>query len=388
MKRKLMALLVSFTLLVITAVPALAVMEAGDQYAFISDEEVIDDDLFIAAEEVIIEGIVNGDVFVAGAKVRVTGTINGDLYAAAGILDVSGVVGQDIIAVADTITLDRARVDDGMITAGNVIFIDEDSTLAGGLIYAASSMNMNGSIGRGILGASGTTSMDGSVEKNMVIATEEFNVSSNAQINGDLKFVAEEGTTVDDSRVGGSIEQIERSHREEVMSSESSQSLFASFTHQLMSYLSALMVGALILAFIPKFYRRVGKEVVEHPLMGLVYGLVFVLVTPFVAMMIMLTIVGLPLSLLILVKYFVIMYLGKIFAAAILSAALLKWTKWKWLKKGNEYFVFAMMLLLFFFLKNLPAVGSALNMLILLVAWGGMSVAGVEMTKALKKAKW
>lgn len=386
MKKRLLALLTGLCLFVLMTVPALAVFESGDKYAFIPDDEVVDDDLFIIAEEVVIEGIVNGDVFAAGGKITITGTINGDLYAAGGLIDISGIITQDVIVVGDTITLDGAQIGDGMITAGQLLSIDSSTTLGGGLIYAASNMDMNGTVTRGVIGASAVTSLKGKVGKNVLLATEEFTMLPGAQIQGDLKYWAEAGTKVDESLVLGSIEYVEKNQK--VIAERSSFDRFAAqVSGQIWSYFAALVIGGIFISFLPKFYHRTGKEAMEHPAMALVYGFAVLFGMPFAAFLLMITVIGLPLSFITLAKYFIILYCGKIFVAAIFTAALTKWTKWEWLSKGNEFFVFALMLMIFFVLKNLPYVGGVIQGISLLLAWGAMAMTTSETIKVLKKAK-
>jgi cytoskeletal protein CcmA (bactofilin family) len=386
MKRKLLALLAGLSIFSIMAVPAFALVEKGDQYAFIADDEVIDDDLFIVAEEVVIEGVVNGDVFAAGAKVTITGTINGDLYAAGAMIDISGTVTQDVIVAGDTITLDGANVGDGMISAGSHLSLDSKSIIGGGLLYAASNMDMNASVGRGLVGASALTSVNGSVAKNATIATAELSILPGAQINGDLKYWAEEAEELDESLVGGSIEYVEKGHVE-VQEISAFEQFLAKVSGQVFSYLAALLAGVIFIAVFPKYYHRTGKEVMENPVMSLVYGLVLLFGMPFAAMLLIMTIIGAPLGLIVLAKYFIVLYLGKIFVAAIFTAALLKWTKWSWLKKGNVYLVFASMLLLYFVLIHIPFVGHLVQGISLLLAWGSMALATNATIKLLKKAK-
>jgi len=387
MKRRLLAALAGLTLFSLMAIPAFAMMEAGEEYAFVSDDEVIDDDLFIAAEEVVIDGIVNGDVFAAGAKVTVNGVINGDLYAAAGIVDISGIVTQDVIAIGDTLTFDGATIGDGIITAGSLLSLDGDTTVGGGLIYAGSSMDMDASVARNVIGASATTSIGGDVAKDVLIASEELSLQENASIGGDMKAYSGEEALVDESQVQGTLELIQDSEEAPQQETESLESYIGGITSQIIGFLGALLIGCLMIAFLPKVYARAGKETMEQPVMALVYGLVFLVAVPFASLLLMVSVIGLPLALIALTKYFIVLYIGKIFVASIYAAALTKWTKSKWLKNANAYLVFGLMLLLYFVLKSLPYVGGAVQVISLLLAWGAMMMTANETMKVLKKAK-
>ncbi|MFT7184389.1 MAG: hypothetical protein ACI9QC_000731 [Oceanicoccus sp.] len=384
--KRLIALLSGISLFLLLTLPALAAFESGEKYAFISDDEVIDDDLFIAAEEVVIDGIVNGDVFAAGAKVTVNGVINGDLYVAGAMVDISGTVTDDVIAIGSSITLDGAQIGDSLITAGEVLSLDSDTTLGGGLIYAGASMDMDAAVERGVLGASAVTRVSGSVGKNVIIAAAELSLHPDTQINGDLKYWADEALELDDGIVVGNIEFVE-TYQSEVEEEGAKFELMGQIGNEIWSYLAALLVGCVFIAFLPKYYHRVGKEAVSNPLMSVVYGLLVLFGMPFAGMLLIFTIIGLPLGLMVLAKYFIVLYLGKIFVAAVFTAALIKWGNWKTLKKSNEYLVFAGILLAYIVLRNIPYVGGIIEIIALLIAWGAMAMTTSETIKLLKKAK-
>jgi hypothetical protein len=387
MKRRILAALAGLSLFTLMAMPAYALMEGGGQYAFIADDEVVEDDLFIAAEEVVIDGVINGDVFAAATKVTVNGVINGDLYAAAGVVDVSGTVAQDIIALGSTVSLDGATVGDGVITAGEMVSMDARTTIGGGVIYAASDMNMNADVERGLIGASANSSIGGSVEKDVLLATGD--VSLTGTVNGNMKAYVDSEVELDEQNVGGVLEVVEGERKpEQTAENREATKTFAEITGQLVSYLSALLVGSLLITFLPKLYARVGKETLEQPVMAFVWGLVFLVGVPFACLLLLVTVIGAPLSLIALAKYFTLLYMGKIFAASVYTAWLIKSTDATWIKKGNEYVVFAVMLLLFFVLKNLPLVGQALQVISLIIGWGAFTLAANEMFKVLKKAKF
>ena len=55
----------------------------------ISSDEVINDDLYIAADQIEMAGTIKGDLFVSGRTIKVTGTIEGNTYLFGGQIDYS-----------------------------------------------------------------------------------------------------------------------------------------------------------------------------------------------------------------------------------------------------------------------------------------------------------
>ena len=103
--RKLLVIAGIVLLATFLAVPAALAFESleGD-VVIIEADEVIEDDLYVGANEFTLEGTVKGDLIVGGNIVTINGTVEGDLWAA----------GQTII-VNGTVVLD-----DGVIVEGAV----------------------------------------------------------------------------------------------------------------------------------------------------------------------------------------------------------------------------------------------------------------------------
>jgi cytoskeletal protein CcmA (bactofilin family) len=62
----------------------------------IGAQEVINDDLYLSAETVTIDGTVKGDAVVAATQITLNGTVEGDLIAVGRIITVNGTVNDDV----------------------------------------------------------------------------------------------------------------------------------------------------------------------------------------------------------------------------------------------------------------------------------------------------
>ncbi|MGE5073790.1 MAG: hypothetical protein ACM3MF_10205, partial [Anaerolineae bacterium] len=82
--QKLLSGLLLLMLLSLTiATPAYAFDGRGGDKVVIPAGQVINDDLYAGANEVVLDGTVNGDAVAFGKLVTVNGTVNGDLITAA-----------------------------------------------------------------------------------------------------------------------------------------------------------------------------------------------------------------------------------------------------------------------------------------------------------------
>ncbi|NOH03260.1 MAG: hypothetical protein HND47_15515 [Chloroflexi bacterium] len=95
--RKYLAVFSIFALLALTiATPALAFEGREGDVVVIEADEVIDDDLYVSANEFTLEGTVKGDLFVAGNVITINGTVEGDLFAGGNSVIINGTVMDDV----------------------------------------------------------------------------------------------------------------------------------------------------------------------------------------------------------------------------------------------------------------------------------------------------
>ena len=101
--RKFLAVVVLAALLALTfSTPAAAFDGRGGDRVIIKSGEVVNDDLYVGAQELILDGTVNGDVIVFAQIVTINGRVDGDLMAAAQTVAVNGeVTGSIRVAEAD-----------------------------------------------------------------------------------------------------------------------------------------------------------------------------------------------------------------------------------------------------------------------------------------------
>ncbi len=94
----------ALVLLLASVQAAKAVEMSNDGY--IGPDEVVNDDLFISAENVTIEGTINGNLFISGSNANVKGVINGDLIVNCASSEVSADVNGNLLIVGQHILLD------------------------------------------------------------------------------------------------------------------------------------------------------------------------------------------------------------------------------------------------------------------------------------------
>ena len=213
-RRSRAALALAVVILLLGTGTALAAEIAGGETYILPRGQVISDDLYVTAREVIIEGTVEGDLVVAGGYIEVSGVVMGDLLAAGAGVVVSGAV-QDDARLAGSGVLITGNIGDDLFAAGggwpgsqfmpmpvagrsvaqgvqvaNSATIGGDSYLAGGVGTVA------GSIGGDLGAAMGALTFSGRVMGNADLASDQLTINEAARVNGTLTVTSDEPTEV------------------------------------------------------------------------------------------------------------------------------------------------------------------------------------------------
>jgi len=163
--RKLMAVITLLAMMLLTLSTTVYAFEGqeGDK-VLIGEDEVIEDDLYVGAEEFVLDGTVKGDLIVGGATITINGTVEGDLWAVGQIVIINGVVSDDArIAGAGLQLGDDAKVGGDLIAAGASLETKTASAVGGDLVVGAGQALLAGDIGRNVLAGAGALEFQGDV---------------------------------------------------------------------------------------------------------------------------------------------------------------------------------------------------------------------------------
>lgn len=166
-KHKLLAALVTVILGLSLATPAYAFDGRSGETVTIAQGEVVNDDLYIGATEVILDGTVNGDVISGSKMITVNGKIDGNLIAAAQQVVVNGTITGDVMAAGSVLYFGKsAQIGGDVVGAGYSVELATGTIVGRDAVLGAYQVLMAGSIGRNLLAGSGGLEIDGSVGGN------------------------------------------------------------------------------------------------------------------------------------------------------------------------------------------------------------------------------
>ena len=296
---------------------ALAVGLAGSAWAadfrsgdivVIETGEVIDDDLFVTAGRVEMNGTVKGDLVASGAEVIVNGTVEGSLAITGQLLTVNGDVAGSVYGGGFALTVGpEAQIGRNLYFGGFSLTTEPGSTVGRDLYAGGYQALLDGEVARSAAIASGALELNGKVGGDVRVEVAEPNpsfaqsapffagtmpggvrmvtpglrVGDEAEIGGDLSYTS----SVEQPPQGGAIEGdvIYATPAPEVMPAQPVRPRLAfrlgqGFSRRLGEFVALLIVGGLLVRFWPEAVRRVTAKVQERPLPSAGWGCLVMLI--------------------------------------------------------------------------------------------------------------
>ena len=380
------------TVALLTSLPALAAtMRAGHT---LLESLPIENDVYLAGGKVVVEGEIGGDAVVAGGRLLLNAPVAKDLLMAGGSLLINGPVGGDIRVAGGDITISQSVAED-LIVAGGSVTISRGATIGGDLLVAGGKVIIEGQVkgnadivggeivfngvieGNARLRAIEILSINGRVAGHTVFAAPQVTLDSAAGFGADIDYWQEVGP-IDFSEVeiaGTAIFNPElRIGGEELARHFPDGDGMALFGIWLIfSILSGALFILVLVLLAPNFFSKAAEPLQESFWKNAGIGFLYFVATPVVALLLMLSVIGLPLGLFVLFGYF----FSIIFAVALTAIVFAKWLQQRKTAEWGRAGFFFTSLGLFVALKVLsmvPLLGWLLVAILVCGAFGALMV--------------
>lgn len=260
--------------------------------------EAVDGDLYAMGGEVRIDGAVAGAIAVAAGDAAIAGDIESDAMLAAGRIDLSGGVGDDLRAAGGYLAITGFITDQATIAAGTVT-IGPESAIGGRTWIAAGDVEIAGQIGENLRLAAGQAVISGRVAGNVEVAAREIRIESGAVIGGDLIWRSgQEPFIAEDAQIFGEVRRAGVGQTPDFSGAASPRiagGWALGFT---------LVVAALILLwFAPDLITRSAAAFSAAPVRTLLLGAASFVLTPVLAFILLVTVLGWILGLVVMTGY-------------------------------------------------------------------------------------
>lgn len=319
--------------------------------------------LFVSGNNIVINVDVDGDVFAAGQSITINGAINGDVIAAANAVRINGNVLGDVRAIANTIDV-NGQVEGNLTGAGNAIGLREPSKIKRDAILFGNTVEFFGKIEGQALGSANQININGPIYGDIRIWNVQTLIVGPSAIIGTATYNSANQAQVDVYAKVDKLTQLSPP----VSPEKNIPKRNISWLGVLWWWAAGILSWGAFYMLFPGLLPRIVKTALNAPWPTLGWGSLGLLVMPLAALVLMSTIIGIPLSLLLIFTYIIILCLSKIIAADFLSRYLVSYFKWK--KSGPFIGSFLAIFLTLIVLTKIPILSFFLNWIIASMALG------------------
>jgi cytoskeletal protein CcmA (bactofilin family) len=277
-------------------------------------------DRFVAGGTVRHETPVTGDLIGVGGDVELAAPVKGDVVMAGGSVRLRGPVGGDVYAAGGSVTIESTVAGNARIAGGNAE-VQGSGQVSGNLTIAGGDVVILGPVKGYVQAAGGNVLIDSQVDGDVRVTTGSLELGPNARITGKLRYHGPDDVKRHpDAQVGGGIEKDVRA-RESRHRQRAHQRSFS--LGGWLWTLGLIGLAALLAAAFPAVSKRLGNELRASPGLVFLLGFAALVGLPVFALMLMITIIGLPLALVVMLLYFLLLLVGYVAIAVVLGDVVL-----------------------------------------------------------------
>ena len=316
--------------------------------------QVIEGDYVAAGDTVEISGVVKGDAYVAGAQVLVNGTIEGDLLAVGGTVSIAGQVQQNVRAAGWQVII-SGNVGRNVTVGGMNVEVTKEADLQGNFVAGAANTVLNGPVAKSVKIAGRNLTMSNKVQGDVEAAVDIIRLASGADLLGNFTYWSNREVSFEEGiQVRGTVTrkagQGFAGYAEQISGSVSS---FLKPFLGITSFLSSLVLGALLIQLFPNFTRQTIFALREKKWRCLSNGLLALLLIPIIFGVFIITIVGIPLGIMLLFFSSLLLYIARIFVMLWVGMLITE----KLGKNVSDMWAFVIGLIVYSILVQLPVIG-------------------------------
>jgi hypothetical protein len=413
-------------------------------------DEDVNDDLYLFAGSITVNGTVHGDLIATGGDITINGLVEGDLWAAGGKIVINGTVADDVRFAGSDLKLGPGgQVGDDLFGAGFGFGAGSGSVVTSDVFVAGYQALLGGEIGGNVKVAVAGLEISGHIAGDVEAEVEEpdpefeqysflmrmspytperviapgLAIKEDARIDGELTYTSPVTADIPDEVVGGVIvyqtpvpEEVEAAEVEIPEVPAGALTLVGIVTWFirwvlgiLRNFVTLLALGALLLWLVPKWLKEVVQHWKEKPVHSLGWGvavlLAFLVIVPLLFMVMIaldiilgiLTLGGLVgiitgvimvLETILTVGFWIIsVYITKIAFSYLIGWLILKRTASTWVDKAMGLFPLLIGLALFVLARSIPFLGAFFSLLVTIFGLGAMwLLAWVRIYKPKKEA--
>jgi cytoskeletal protein CcmA (bactofilin family) len=408
--------------MLVFASPAQAFDGRGGEVVVIPTGEVVADNLYIGAEQFVLDGEVHGDLFVGSRTVVINGRIEGDLFAAAQTITVNGEITGDLRAAGATIYLGpKARVGEDVLALGFSLETAAGNAIERDLLFAGYQSLLAGDLSRNLWLAGAAVDLKGHIGGNAKLEVDidedggtrviapwfgpgsvaspsvqpGLTIDPAARIDGSLHYTSRVSASIPSGVVAGPVSHtIPAYDRQTRVEPTPQQVALTWFFDSVRTLVGLLVVGLLLAWIVPAAIQRPAATLAAQPLPSLGWGVLALLVFPFllIALILLIGVIALVLGALTLGDLLgtiltigsllvggvfagfglVLGYLAKLVVAYLIGRWIMRQLRPEW--RENVLWAVALGVLIIAIPMSIPVAGGAFGLLLSIFGLGALVI--------------
>lgn len=273
-------------------------------------------DLIIGAGTIILNDTVSGDVLAGGGKITVNGYIGDNLRAGGGEIYINGLIQGDLAVSGGTVTMGGNSIIQGsaLLGAGTAVI---GGKISKSLKCRATTIRFSGEVGQDADCRGSSLLIDGTVNGKSVLAAPKIEIGNRAAFFNDVAFW-QKNPALDFKNTIRSGDAL----YEPTLEINNGKWQYLGFASALflLWYIAAAFVFILLIQYLfGRMMSKAAEEAFSRTAQSLGYGFLFLAVIPVAAFILMLTLIGLPLGILVMMAYGVILVLATLISAVVIA---------------------------------------------------------------------
>ncbi len=267
---------------------------------------VRESDLYVLGDAVRVHGRLAGDLMAGGQRVLVDGQVDGDVFAAGRTVDLLGPIGDSTRIAGDQLTV-NTTIDGDLIAGGNRLALRESAVVRGGLAAAVSALEIEGTVEEDLRVAAGEIVLRGVVLGDATVIADRLDIAPGARIDGDLDYRTRTPLGPEAAaRVAGTVRYEEPSDEDE------SDGGLPGLFFWIWQTGAALLAGLLAVALSRRVVGELVSAIAGEATLGALLGFGAFLIVPVGAVVVMVTVIGLPVGIIAMLLFGVALYVAKL----------------------------------------------------------------------------
>jgi hypothetical protein len=281
------------------------------------EDDVVDESIVAAGEKVTVDSTVKGDVVIAGGTVTVSGVIEGDLIVAGGNIVIDADIQGDLRAAGGTIEF-SGKVGKNMTVFGGNVTVKEGASIAGDAVFGAGIVTFDGSVGRDVWGGAGSATVGANIGRDFSFnATGKddgsvLQLTKTAAIGRD--FIHNDRSNITKAKevtIGGEDKTV-------AVAAGSARDLLARYASgayfygRIISLFSLWVLGLVALWVIRPVILRTAEAMNQRVGWHLLTGFVAIFAIPLAMLLLLLTIIGAPLTAIVGASVIILFFFSKV----------------------------------------------------------------------------